>query len=271
MRSELRRPPPSALPLADPRRGPGRIVPSARSSGRWGVPAALQDTRAVVWRGNGGLVCSMFPRPEFIERMSRAGAAPWRLFLCHPKIELSPSRARCCRSSCTAAPAAPAARGAGGLRGLAFYRSGCAGRLAAVIQKRWLAPPAARRAQERLVALRIVSHPRSSSKRFSRCAGSRSSALSCWPPSASCLFDVHGRRVLSYSSSTSTGAPVSPACKSWLRCQPHGSRNSPRPRSDCSRCAASPQRNTRPLRKLSLPAVVAYKLRCRYSRSPLRH
>ena len=69
------------------------------------------DAAAIVARGNGGLVSSVYSEDAaFLEEVV-SGIAPYhgRIFLGHPKIEMSPGRERCCPSSRTAARGVPAA------------------------------------------------------------------------------------------------------------------------------------------------------------------
>jgi len=82
------------------------------------------DPAAIVARGNGGLVSSVYSDDqEFIERMI-AGLAPWhgRLFLGHPKIELSPGPGTVLPQLVHGGPGrAGGGEELGGPRGLAFY------------------------------------------------------------------------------------------------------------------------------------------------------
>ena len=51
-----------------------------------------ENPAAIVARGNGGLVCSLYSEDAAWLEQAVAGIAPWhgRIFLGHPKIELSP-------------------------------------------------------------------------------------------------------------------------------------------------------------------------------------
>jgi len=77
-----------------------------------------------VARGNGGLVSSVYSDDQdFIERMV-AGLAPYhgRLFLGHPKIELSPGPGTVLPQLVHGGPGrAGGGEELGGLRGLSFY------------------------------------------------------------------------------------------------------------------------------------------------------
>ncbi len=94
----------------------------------FGPVAALlrykDDPAGIVARGNGGLVSSVYSDDqEFIERMV-AGLAPWhgRLFLGHPKIELSPGPGTVLPQLVHGGPGrAGGGEELGGPRGLAFY------------------------------------------------------------------------------------------------------------------------------------------------------
>jgi 3,4-dehydroadipyl-CoA semialdehyde dehydrogenase len=78
----------------------------------------------IVARGNGGLVCSLYSDDqESIERMV-AALAPWhgRIFLGHPKIELSPGPGTVLPQLVHGGPGrAGGGEELGGPRGLAFY------------------------------------------------------------------------------------------------------------------------------------------------------
>src|SRR5688572_8810547 len=79
----------------------------------------------IVVRGNGGLVCSIYSDDqEFIERMvGELAPHHGRLFLGHPKIELSPGPGTVLPQLVHGGPGrAGSGEELGGLRGLAFYR-----------------------------------------------------------------------------------------------------------------------------------------------------
>ena len=79
----------------------------------------------IVVRGNGGLVCSIYSDDqEFIERMvGELAPHHGRLFLGHPKIELSPGPGTVLPQLVHGGPGrAGGGEELGGLRGLAFYR-----------------------------------------------------------------------------------------------------------------------------------------------------
>lgn len=83
-----------------------------------------ENPAAIVARGNGGLVCSVYSEDaEFIEA-SVAGLAPWhgRLFLAHPKIELSPGPGTVLPQLVHGGPGrAGGGEELGGRRALSFY------------------------------------------------------------------------------------------------------------------------------------------------------
>src|SRR5688572_31131346 len=146
----------SAAQLADVRQGVGRLggrhafgsLAPAASKGFFLSPILVEDAGEVVHerevfgpvacllrykdnpaqvvvRGNGGLVCSIYSDDqEFIERMvGELAPHHGRLFLGHPKIELSPGPGTVLPQLVHGGPGrAGGGEELGGLRGLAFYR-----------------------------------------------------------------------------------------------------------------------------------------------------
>jgi oxepin-CoA hydrolase/3-oxo-5,6-dehydrosuberyl-CoA semialdehyde dehydrogenase len=83
-----------------------------------GIPAAL------VARGNGGLVCSIYSEDSAFIEESVAGIAPWhgRIYLGHPKIELSPGPGTVLPQLTHGGPGrAGGGEELGGKRALSFY------------------------------------------------------------------------------------------------------------------------------------------------------
>ena len=82
------------------------------------------DAAAIVTRGNGGLVCSVYSEDaDFLEEIV-AGVAPYhgRIFLGHPKIEMSPGPGTVLPQLVHGGPGrAGGGEELGGTRGLAFY------------------------------------------------------------------------------------------------------------------------------------------------------
>ena len=104
---------------------PGEAVHEREVFGPVAALLRYKDNPAqIVARGNGGLVCSVYSDdPEFIERMVTE-LAPYhgRLFLGHPKIELSPGPGTVLPQLVHGGPGrAGGGEELGGLRGLAFY------------------------------------------------------------------------------------------------------------------------------------------------------
>ena len=146
----------SAAQLADVREGVGRLggrhafgsLAPAASKGFFLSPILVEDAGEVVHqrevfgpvaallrykdnpaqivrRGNGGLVCSIYSDDqEFLERMvGELAPHHGRLFLGHPKIELSPGPGTVLPQLVHGGPGrAGGGEELGGLRGLAFYR-----------------------------------------------------------------------------------------------------------------------------------------------------
>src|SRR5688572_25935902 len=146
----------SAAQLADVREGVGRLggrhafgsLATAASKGFFLSPILVEDAAEIVHqrevfgpvasllrykdnpaqivvRGNGGLVCSLYSDDqEFIERMvGELAPHHGRLFLGHPKIELSPGPGTVLPQLVHGGPGrAGGGEELGGLRGLAFYR-----------------------------------------------------------------------------------------------------------------------------------------------------
>ena len=146
----------SAAQLADVREGVGRLggrhafgsLAPAASKGFFLSPILVEDAGEVVHerevfgpvasllrykdnpaqivvRGNGGLVCSIYSDDqEFLERMvGELAPHHGRLFLGHPKIELSPGPGAVLPQLVHGGPGrAGGGEELGGLRGLAFYR-----------------------------------------------------------------------------------------------------------------------------------------------------
>jgi len=79
---------------------------------------------AIVARGNGGLVCSLYSEDAAWLEQAVAGVAPWhgRIFLGHPKIELSPGPGTVLPQLVHGGPGrAGGGEELGGRRALSFY------------------------------------------------------------------------------------------------------------------------------------------------------
>jgi oxepin-CoA hydrolase/3-oxo-5,6-dehydrosuberyl-CoA semialdehyde dehydrogenase len=82
------------------------------------------DPAAIVARGNGGLVCSVYSEDQAFIEQAVLELAPYhgRLFLGHPKIELSPGPGTVLPQLVHGGPGrAGGGEELGGPRGLAFY------------------------------------------------------------------------------------------------------------------------------------------------------
>ena len=88
------------------------------------LPYAAESRAQVVARGNGGLVCSVYSDDQaFLEEII-AALAPFhgRIFIGHPKIELSPGPGTVLPQLVHGGPGrAGGGEELGGARGLAFY------------------------------------------------------------------------------------------------------------------------------------------------------
>ena len=83
-----------------------------------------ENPAAIVARGNGGLVCSVYSEDSTFIEEAVAGLAPWhgRIYLGHPKIELSPGPGTVLPQLVHGGPGrAGGGEELGGRRALSFY------------------------------------------------------------------------------------------------------------------------------------------------------